>query len=83
MPAVRAPPRRNFQWRIENRIRWVRDVALGEDASRLRKGSPPRLFPAFGNLAVSIQRLLKGPSVQCCMNPLHLNPNRAAALLLG
>ncbi len=39
---------------IENRVHWVRDVALSEDASRLRKGALPRGWAAFANVAISI-----------------------------
>lgn len=30
-------------WGIENRLRWVRDVTLGEDASQVRTGAAPAL----------------------------------------
>ena len=32
-------------WRIENELHYVRDVTLGEDACRVRKGSAPRYWP--------------------------------------
>src|SRR5271166_2287563 len=31
-------------WSIENRSHYVRDVTLGEDASRIRKGSGPQIM---------------------------------------
>jgi hypothetical protein len=31
-------------WTIENKIHWVRDVTLGEDASRVRTGNAPRVM---------------------------------------
>jgi predicted transposase YbfD/YdcC len=44
-------------WTIENRVHWVRDVTLGEDASRVRTGNAPRVMAAIRNLVVSLLRL--------------------------
>ncbi|MDE0262713.1 MAG: ISAs1 family transposase [Bryobacterales bacterium] len=70
-------------WGIENRVHWVRDVALREDASRLRKGALPRLWAACANLVISILRLLRVPGIKRTMNQLHLRPDSAVQLLLG
>jgi hypothetical protein len=45
-------------WTIENRSHHVRDVSLGEDASRIRKGSGPEIMAALRNLAVGCLRTL-------------------------
>ena len=42
---------------IENRLHWVRDVTMGEDANRTRVGSGPQVLAAFRNLAVTKLRL--------------------------
>lgn len=39
-------------WSIENRSHYVRDVTLGEDASRIRKGSGPQVMAALRNAAL-------------------------------
>ncbi len=88
LPPEKATPQRllrlnRLYWGTENRIHWVRDVALREDHSRLRKGALPRLFAAFANLAISILRLLKTKSIRRRMDQLHLDPNAAVALILG
>jgi len=70
-------------WGIENRVHWVRDVALREDASRLRKGALPRLWAACANLVISILRLLRVPGIKRKMNQLHLRPDSAVQLLIG
>lgn len=44
-------------WTIENRVHWVRDVTLGEDASRVRTGNAPRVMAAIRNLVISLLRL--------------------------
>lgn len=43
-------------WTIENRSHHVRDVSLGEDASRIRKGSGAQVMAALRNLAVGFLR---------------------------
>jgi predicted transposase YbfD/YdcC len=39
-------------WGIENRSHYVRDVTMGEDASRIRTGSAPQVLAAFRNAAI-------------------------------
>src|SRR5262249_12885256 len=41
---------------IEDRSHYVRDVSLGEDASRIRKGSGPQVMAALRNLAIGLLR---------------------------
>ena len=36
-------------WHIENRLHYVRDVTLGEDACRVRTGSSPQALAALRN----------------------------------
>ena len=45
-------------WKIENQLHWVRDVTLGEDASRIRTGSAPQALAGLRNAAISLLRLL-------------------------
>ncbi len=42
-------------WTIENRSHYVRDVSMGEDASRIRKASGPEVT-ALRNLAIGFLR---------------------------
>jgi hypothetical protein len=44
-------------WGIENRVHWVRDVTMGEDASRIRTGSGPEVMAGLRNAAISQLRL--------------------------
>ena len=44
-------------WGIENRLHYVRDVTLGEDANRSRSGSAAQVLAALRNLAISKLRL--------------------------
>lgn len=43
-------------WSIENRSHYVRDVTLGEDASRIRKGAGPEIMAALRNAAIGLLR---------------------------
>jgi hypothetical protein len=43
-------------WSIENRSHYVRDVTLGEDASRIRKGSGPQVMAALRNATIGFLR---------------------------
>ncbi|MET8949143.1 ISAs1 family transposase, partial [Streptomyces sp. NPDC004542] len=44
-------------WAIENREHHIRDVTFGEDASRVRTGSAPRVMASLRNLAIGALRL--------------------------
>ena len=50
-------------WGIENRLHYVRDVTMGEDANRTRAGSGPQVLAAIRNLAVTKLRLDKVTNV--------------------
>jgi hypothetical protein len=65
-------------WGIENRLHWVRDVLLGEDASRIRMGAAPQVMAALRNAAVSLLRLLGASNIA---EALRANPYRVPALL--
>ena len=43
-------------WQIENGLHYVRDVTLGEDASRVRKHHAPQTFAAIRNLVIATAR---------------------------
>ena len=41
-------------WAIENELHYVRDVTLGEDASRIRSGAAPQAMAAIRNLILAV-----------------------------
>jgi predicted transposase YbfD/YdcC len=43
-------------WAIENRLHWVRDVTLGEDACQVRSGSAPEVLAALRNAVIALLR---------------------------
>jgi len=45
-------------WSIENRSHYVRDVTMGEDASRIRKRCGPQVMAALRNATIGFLRTL-------------------------
>ena len=43
-------------WQIENRLHWVRDMSLGEDACRVRTGEAPEILAAIRNSVLWLLR---------------------------
>jgi len=43
-------------WAIENRLHYVRDVTMGEDACRVRSGSAPEILAGLRNAAIALLR---------------------------
>src|SRR5262249_31319231 len=50
-------------WGIENELHYKRDVTLGEDASRVRKGAAPQVMAALRNSVLHILSDALGPSL--------------------
>ena len=48
-------------WGIENGLHYVRDVTMGEDASRVRKGSAPQVIAALRNAVIFLVSLVAAP----------------------
>lgn len=62
---------------IENRSHHVRDVTLGEDASRIRKGSGPDVMAALRNAAIGFLRATGATNIA---ESLRRNPSRVTNL---
>jgi hypothetical protein len=54
-------------WGIENRLHYVRDVTMGEDASRIRKGVAPQVMAALRNSVVHLLGGVAAPSIAAAM----------------
>jgi hypothetical protein len=65
-------------WGIENRLHYVRDVTLGEDASRIRTGSAPQVMAGLRNAALT---LLRGLGITNIAEAIRENAYRVADLL--
>jgi hypothetical protein len=50
-------------WGIENGLHYKRDVTLGEDASRIRKGVAPQVMAALRNSLIHLLSSAVGPNL--------------------
>jgi len=65
-------------WSIENRSHYVRDVTMGEDASRVRKKSGPQVMAAIRNAAIG---WLRSTGVSNIAEALRRNGSRVNDLI--
>lgn len=56
VPAHQLLRRVREHWHIENRLHYVRDVTLGEDASQVRSGAAPEALAALRNALLGLLR---------------------------
>lgn len=68
-------------WGIENRVHYVRDVTLAEDASRIRKGNAPQAMAAVRNLVLNVLRQAGVKNIAAGVRHFSWQMNRAAAAL--
>ena len=68
-------------WHVENRLHYVRDVTLGEDACRVRTGSAPQVLAALRNAVVHLLSGVKAPSRAAAIRRLGTHPEEALDLL--
>ena len=66
LPRARAGPEELLalvreHWGVENRLHYRRDVALREDASRIRAGNAPQAVAALRNAMLRLVHSLPGP----------------------
>jgi len=66
-------------WHIENRVHYVRDVTMGEDACRVRTGNGPRALAALRNTVLTTLRLQGVLNVAEALRTFAQFPYRAAA----
>jgi predicted transposase YbfD/YdcC len=68
-------------WRIENCLHYVRDVTLGEDACRVRKGGAPQVLAALRNAAIHLLAGVPAESRAAATERLAARPGEALSLL--
>lgn len=68
-------------WAIENRLHYVRDVTLGEDACRVQGGSAPQVLAAVRNVVVCLLEQVDAPSKAAATRRFSAFPEEAVALL--
>ena len=68
-------------WGIENGLHHIRDVTLGEDRCRVRRGRAPRVLASLRNVAVYLLRHADYPSAAAATRAMVARPELALALL--
>lgn len=68
-------------WGIENRLHYVRDVTLGEDASRMRTGNEAQAVAAVRNTVIGTLRRAGHQNIAAALRTYAGKPRQALALL--
>jgi len=63
-------------WQIENGLHYVRDVTLGEDRCRVRKGNAPQVLAAVRNVAVYLLNRMNAPSIAAATREIAAYPEK-------
>lgn len=68
-------------WGIENGLHYRRDVTLGEDQSRIRKGVAPQVMAALRNSVIYVLKDVAAPSLAAAMRTMSNCFSKALDLL--
>jgi predicted transposase YbfD/YdcC len=68
-------------WGIENRLHYVRDVTLGEDASRIRTRAAPQVIAALRNAVLGLLRQQGWDNIAAALRHYGWQPTAALRLL--
>jgi Transposase DDE domain len=74
---------RRGHWGIENRLHYVRDVTLGEDACRVRRGAGAGVLAGLRNAAIALLAGLGLASIAEATRHCLFRPRRAIRLLFS
>lgn len=72
---------RRGHWAIENRLHYVRDVTLGEDACQVRTGAAPEVLAALRNTVIGVFRQAGEPNIASALRRTGWKAGAALALL--
>ena len=68
-------------WEIENRLHYVRDVTMKEDASQVRSGSAPQVMAALRNTTLGLLRQTGATNIAAALRHYSYQPLETLALL--
>ena len=72
---------RRGHWGIENRLHWIRDVPLGEDASQVRTGAAPEILAALRNTVLAVLRQTGAANIAASLRGIGWQGGAALRLL--
>jgi hypothetical protein len=70
-------------WDIENRLHWVRDLSLGEDACRVRTGAAPQILAAMRNVGLWLMRSSGLTAIASSLRRHAAKPEEAIKLIMS
>jgi hypothetical protein len=70
-------------WGIENRLHWVRDMSLGEDACRVRTGEAPQILAAVRNAGLWLLRASRITNIASVLRRHAAQPREALGLVMN
>jgi predicted transposase YbfD/YdcC len=70
-------------WGIENSLFYVRDVTLGEDQCRVRKGSAPLILSTLRNVVTNLLHRIDGVNIAAMLRRHAAHPLEALKLIKG
>lgn len=70
-------------WRIETSSHYVRDDTLGEDRSRIRKGSGPQIMATLRNVSIGMIRIAGGENIAEAIRYFGWNSKAKAIRAIG
>lgn len=68
-------------WGIENRLHYVRDVTMKEDASQVRSGAAPQVMAGLRNLVIGLLRSSGATNIAAALRHYSYKPTEALSLL--
>jgi predicted transposase YbfD/YdcC len=68
-------------WGIENRLHYVRDVTMKEDASQVRSGSVPEVMAALRNVVLGLLRQAGATNIAAALRHYSYKPMEALTIL--
>src|SRR5262249_49809817 len=68
-------------WHSENRLHYVREVTLGEDASQVRSGAAPQALAALRNAVLGLLRQHRYTNIAAALRHFAWSPGAALHLL--
>jgi len=80
-PAGRLLELARGHWGIENRLHWVKDVVLGEDACRVHSGRAPQILAGLRNAALRLLHKNKLSGIASALRHLAAFPMKAVQLV--
>ena len=70
-------------WQIEDRVHWVRDMSLGEDACRVRTAEAPQILAAIRNAGLRLLRSSGLTNIAAALRRHAAKPHEALRLVMS